>query len=147
MQRGTLVSFLNRLQPVALLALRLSLGIIFVYHGYPKLVRSNPAMQQFFIEHNLPGYFVALAGVLETFGGFLFFVGLFTRPVALLLATEMAIAIWKVKGVHGALVVKDYEFEMILCTACIALAAVGAGAISLDHVLLRDRPKKRRPSD
>lgn len=141
------MSFLNRLQPIALLVLRISLGIIFVFHGYPKLVHSNPAMQQFFIEHNLPGYFVALAGILETFGGLLFFVGLFTRPVALLLAVEMVVAIWKVKAVHGALVVKDYEFEMILCTACLAVAAVGAGLLSLDHIVLREGVKKRRTSD
>jgi putative oxidoreductase len=139
------MSFLNRLQSIALLALRVAMGLVFVYHGYPKLVHSNPAMQQFFIEHGLPSYFVPLAGVLETFGGLLFFVGLFTRPVALLLAAEMVVAIWKVKAVHSALVVKDYEFEMILCAACILLATIGAGAISLDHLLLREGVSKRRP--
>ena len=139
------MTFLNRLQSIGLLALRLALGIVFIYHGYPKLVHSNPAMQQFFIEHNLPAFFVPLAGVLETFGGLLFFAGLFTRPMAILLAAEMSVAIWKVKLVHSALVVKDYEFEMILCAACIALATVGAGAISLDHLLLREGIGKRRP--
>jgi putative oxidoreductase len=103
-------------------------------------------MQQFFVEHNLPGYLVGVAGVLETFGGLLFFVGLFTRPVAILLAAEMVIAIWKVKAVHGALVVKDYEFEMILCAACLALATTGAGMISLDALALGEsepKPKRR----
>ena len=138
------MTFLNRLQSIGLLALRLALGIVFVYHGYPKLVHSNPAMQQFFIEHNLPAYFVSLAGMLETFGGLLFFAGLFTRPVGLLLAAEMAVAIWKVKVVHNALVVKDYEFELILCAACLALAAVGAGVASLDHLLLGEGVSKRR---
>ena len=139
------MSFLNRLQSIGLLALRAALGLVFVYHGYPKLVHSNAAMQQFFIEHNLPAYFVSLAGVLETFGGLLFFVGLFTRPAAMLLAVEMAIAIWKVKGVH-ALVVRDYEFELILCAACFALATVGAGALSLDRLLLGDGTKHRSRS-
>jgi putative oxidoreductase len=141
------VKFLNRLQPMGLLALRVALAIVFVYHGYPKLVHSNPEMQQFFIDHGLPGYFVAVAGVLETFGGLLFLIGLFTRPVALLLAIEMVVAIWKVKGVHGALVVRDFEFEMTLCAACIALATVGAGLASIDGAVLREGGRKRRTSD
>jgi putative oxidoreductase len=141
------VIFLNRLQPMGLLALRVALAIVFVYHGYPKLVHSNPEMQQFFIDHGLPGYFVAVAGVLETFGGLLFLIGLFTRPVALLLAIEMVVAIWKVKGVHGALVVRDFEFEMTLCAACIALATVGAGLASIDGAVLREGGRKRRTSD
>jgi putative oxidoreductase len=141
------VNFLNRLQPMGLLALRVALAIVFVYHGYPKLVHSNPEMQQFFIDHGLPGYFVAVAGVLETFGGLLFLVGLFTRPVALLLAVEMVVAIWKVKGVHGALVVRDFEFEMTLCAACIALATVGAGLASIDCAILREGGRKRRTVD
>ncbi|HEY1482489.1 MAG TPA: DoxX family protein [Candidatus Acidoferrum sp.] len=141
------MKFLNRLQPMGLLALRVALAIVFVYHGYPKLVHSNPEMQQFFIDHGLPGYFVAVAGVLETFGGFLFLIGLFTRPVALLLATEMVVAIWKVKGVHGALVVRDFEFEMTLCAACIALATVGAGLASIDGAVLREGARKRRTTD
>ncbi len=37
---------------------------------------------------SLPG----IAGVLETFGGLLLLVGLFTRPVAFLLSGEMAVA-------------------------------------------------------
>ena len=141
------MKFLNRLQPMGLLALRVALAIVFVYHGYPKLVHSNPEMQQFFIDHGLPGYFVAVAGVLETFGGLLFLIGLFTRPVALLLAIEMVVAIWKVKGVHGALVVRDFEFEMTLCAACIALATVGAGLASIDGAVLREGGRKRRTSD
>ena len=141
------MNFLNRLQPMGLLALRVALAIVFVYHGYPKLVHSNPEMQQFFIDHGLPGYFVAVAGVLETFGGLLFLIGLFTRPVALLLAIEMVVAIWKVKGVHGALVVRDFEFEMTLCAACIALATVGAGLASIDGAVLREGGRKRRTSD
>lgn len=35
---------LEKLKPVALLLLRLGLGVIFVYHGYPKLF--GPTHQQ-----------------------------------------------------------------------------------------------------
>jgi uncharacterized membrane protein YphA (DoxX/SURF4 family) len=55
---------------VGLLVLRIALGVIFLSHGYPKLahLRGGAQMQGFFVEHGLPGYFVYIAGVIETFG-------------------------------------------------------------------------------
>jgi putative oxidoreductase len=141
--------FLNSLQPVGLLVLRIAMGIIFIAHGYPKLahLRGGAQMQSFFVEHGLPGYFVYVAGVIETFGGGLLLLGLFTRAAALLLAMEMCVAIWKVHSVHGYLAVHDYEFPLTLATACFALATVGAGMISLDLMLFegggRARAKKK----
>ena len=73
---------LNLLQPFGLLALRLALGVIFFAHGYPKLAHLGGGMQEFFVQHGLPGYFVYVAGVLEVFGGLLLMLGLFTRPAA-----------------------------------------------------------------
>jgi putative oxidoreductase len=143
-----LLKILNSLQPIGLLGLRIALGIIFVAHGYPKLahLRGGSQMQCFFVEHGLPGYFVYIAGVIETFGGGLLLLGLFTRAAALLLAIEMCVAIWKVHSGHGYLAVHDYEFPLTLVTACFALATVGAGMISLDQPLFegagRARPKK-----
>jgi putative oxidoreductase len=71
-------------------------------------------------------------------------IGLFTRPAALLLAAEMAIAIWKVKMVHGVFAVNEYQFELALAAACVALATVGAGSLSVDHVMLGEGGPKRR---
>jgi len=53
---------LNLLQPFGLLALRLVLGMIFFAHGYPKLAHLGGGMQEFFVQHGLPGYFVYAAG-------------------------------------------------------------------------------------
>src|SRR5712664_4951081 len=93
----------NSLQPVGLLALRLALGIIFFSHGYPKLAHQGAGMHGFFVQHGLPGNFVYIAGVLEVLGGLLLVLGLFTRGAALLLAIEMAVAIWKVHSSGGYL--------------------------------------------
>ena len=101
-------------------------------------------MHQFFVNHGVPGYLVGVAGVLECFGGLLLLIGLFTRPAALLLALEMGVWIWKTGGTHGILVVKDYEFPLAVCAACFALATVGAGAISLDYLVLRESGTKQR---
>jgi putative oxidoreductase len=125
---------LNALQPVGLLLLRLALGIIFIWHGYPKLTRPN-VMQGLFIQHGLPGYFVTVAGVLEVFGGGLIILGFLTRIAALLLAMEMAIAIWKVHSSGGYMAVHNYEFPLVLAAACFAMATVGAGRVSVDYAL------------
>ena len=135
---GEAMKFLNSLQPLGLAILRVALAVIFIYHGYPKLVRADAMMRQFFIQHGFPGYFVGLAGILECVGGGLLLLGLFTRPAALLLAAEMLIAIWKVKMVHGVFAVNEYQFELALAAACVALATMGAGRLSVDHVMLGD---------
>ena len=137
------MKILNRLQPIALLVLRIALGIIFMSHGYPKLghLRGGSQMQGFFIEHGLPGYFVYVAGVIEMFGGGLLLLGLFTRPAALLLAVEMCVAIGKVHSGHGYLAVHDYEFPLTLAASSFALATIGAGFISLDGLLFEGGKK------
>jgi putative oxidoreductase len=137
------VKFLNSFQPLGLLFLRIALGVIFFTHGYPKLAHANPAMQAMFVQHGLPAQFVYVAGVLETFGGLLLLLGLFTRAAALLLAIEMCVAIAKVHIVHGIMVVHDYEFPLALAAACFALATVGAGAASLDHLLFGEGGSNR----
>jgi len=135
--------FLNGLQPLGLLVLRIALALIFVYHGYPKLVHPTDMIRQFFVQHGLPGYFMSVAGILECFGGLLLAVGLFTRPAALLLSCEMVIAIWKVHSTHGIMAVKEYEFPLSLCVACFALATLGPGALSLDTLIFGSASKKR----
>jgi len=138
------MKFLDGLRPLGLLVLRLALGLIFVYHGYPKLVHADPALRAAFVQHGFPAYFVGLVGILETFGAVLLVLGLFTRPAALLLAVEMVVAIWKVHSGHGIMVVKEYEFPMALGAACFALATVGAGIASLDHLLFGEGAKNKR---
>jgi putative oxidoreductase len=141
---GAQMKILNSLQPLGLAILRGALALIFIYHGYPKLVRADAMMREFFIQHGFPGYFVGLAGILECVGGGLLLIGLFTRPAALLLAAEMGIAIWKVKMVHGVFAVNEYQFELALAAGCVALATVGAGRLSVDYVMLGESGTKRR---
>jgi putative oxidoreductase len=138
---------LNKLQLLALLSLRIALGIIFLSHGYPKLAHPTSQMHSAFVEHGLPNYFVQVAGMIETFGGGLLILGLFVRGAALLLALEMAVAIWKVHS-RSYLAVHEYEFPLALATACFVLATVGAGLISIDWWLFegtgRKLPARRR---
>jgi putative oxidoreductase len=86
---------------------------------------------------------VQVAGIIETIGGGLLLVGLFTRYAGLLLALEMGIAIWKVHS-RSYLAVHEYEFPLALATASFVLSAVGAGLISVDGILLEGGGSRAR---
>ena len=137
------MKFLNSFQPLGLLALRIALGLIFLTHGYPKLTRAAAPMQAMFVQHGLPAQLVYVAGVLETFGGILLILGLFTRGAALLFVIEMAVAIVKVHSVHGIMALHEYEFPLALAAGSLALATVGAGVASIDHLLFGEGSSNR----
>jgi putative oxidoreductase len=142
---------LERLKPLALLLLRLALGIIFIFHGYPKLFTHTRETMQMFEHMGFPGYFVYIAGAVEFFGGIVMILGLFTRVAGLLLAGEMAIAIWRVHLPQGPItMVKNYEFPLVLAMAAFTLATVGAGLISLDQAIFgggRRAPRRAKDKD
>lgn len=138
------MKFMKNFEPLSLLALRIVLALIFFYHGYPKLAHPSPALRDAFVEHGLPAYFVSVAGILECFGPLLLFVGVFSRVAGLLLAIEMGVAIWRVHSGNGIMAVKDYEFPLSLCAACLVVATVGPGMVSLDHLLFGETAKQKR---
>jgi putative oxidoreductase len=141
------MKLLENLKPLGLLLLRMAAGVIFVYHGYPKLFgHTREAMQSF--EHlGFPGYFAYISGVLEFFCGWMLIAGLFTRIAGLLLAVEMAVGLWAAHHiVTNPMAVPGYEFPLMLATAAFALATVGAGLISFDQALFREgRSAPRKP--
>ena len=144
--RSILMRGLEKLKPLALLLLRLALGVIFIFHGYPKLFTHTRDMMQFFVRFGLPGYFVYLSGILELFGGILLIAGLFTRIMGLLLAGEMAVALWRVHGLFSKpLAVNNYELPLAVAVGAFAIATMGAGLISLDYPIYRegDRPSRK----
>jgi putative oxidoreductase len=79
---------LDRWSPYALAVLRIVTALIFMLHGTQKLV-GFPAPPP----GGMPPLFslFGIGAVLELIGGLLILVGLFTRPVAFILAGEAAI--------------------------------------------------------
>jgi putative oxidoreductase len=78
---------------------------------------------------SLPG----IAGILETFGGLLLLVGLFTRPVAFLLSGEMAVAYFYAHAPQGFWPVLNQGAPAVLyCFLWLYLSAAGGGPWSLD---------------
>jgi len=138
--------FLDALRPLGLLVLRLALGLIFIYHGYPKLFGDARHYAEIFTQIGFANGTSYAIGTLEVFGGALLIAGFFTRPIALLLAAEMAVAIWKVHLAKGVLAVREYEFALVCGAACLALATTGAGKASLDELLMPSKaPRVVKP--
>ena len=86
------------------------------------------------------------AGVIETIGGTLVLLGLFTRPVAFILAGEMAFAYFIGHAGHGFWpTLNQGEPAVFYCFTFLYLAAAGAGPWSLDAVLARRRSASTVP--
>ena len=121
------MSFLKKWESLTLLLLRCGLGLVFIYHGYPKLIGSTERFVESFQAIGLPGYFVYVAGVIESFGGLAIALGLFTPVVGIILLLEMAAAMWKYNFNEGIYAVREYELPLILGLASLVLATTGAG--------------------
>jgi putative oxidoreductase len=80
------------------------------------------------------------ASVLETFGGFLLLIGLFTRPVAFILSGEMAVAYFHGHAPQGFWPVLNQGAPAVLfCFIFLYFSAAGAGPWSLDAYRERAR--------
>lgn len=133
------MNFLNRLQPLGLLLLRVSMGVVFTYHGYAKLFANPERARHFFVAIGLTPVMSNVAGTIELFGGLMLLVGLYTRFAAVAIAVEMAVAIWKAHSAEGILAINEYEYALVLCGAALALATTGAGKASLDYAIFREK--------
>jgi putative oxidoreductase len=122
----TAASWAPRLHAV----LRIVLALLFLSHGLVKLFD--------FPAGAAPGQvpllsLFGLAAVLELVGGLALFVGLFTRPIAFVLAGEMAVAYFMVHAPQGFFpVLNGGELAILYCFAFLFLAAAGAGPWSID---------------
>lgn len=77
-----------------------------------------------------------IAGVLEFFGGLLAVIGLFTRPVALLLAIQMLVAYFMVHAPQGTIPLLNHgELALMYFIVFLYLAAAGSGPWSADHAM------------
>jgi putative oxidoreductase len=74
-----------------------------------------------------------LAGCLETIGGILLLMGLFTRPVAFVLCGEMAFAYFTAHFPHGPLpIINQGELAVLYCFIFLLFALAGPGYPSVD---------------
>ncbi|HYA25001.1 MAG TPA: DoxX family protein [Terriglobales bacterium] len=138
--------FLDRLQPLGLLALRVVLGVIMIGHGYGKVFHGGLAQHVHRVASlGLPGWLAYLSSFTEFFGGILIIAGVLTRFVSLLMIIDMAVAIWKIHWKNGMFGKGGYEFPLTLATIAFALIFFGAGPIAIDAIRSSAGPKLRKP--
>jgi putative oxidoreductase len=125
-------------EPYLRSVLRIVVAFLFVAHGTQKLLGvpgSRPPVALLSL--------LGLAGLLETLGGALLILGFLTRPVAFLLAGEMAGAYFMSHAPNGFWpLLNRGEPAVLFCFIWLYLAAAGPGPWSLDALTRR----RRRPA-
>jgi putative oxidoreductase len=130
--------------PLLLSVLRIVVALSYLTHGLQKLIASPAA----------PGAnpvpllsLLGAASVIETVGGVLLVLGLFTRPVAFVVSGEMAFAYFLRHAPRAFWpILNQGEIAMLFCFIWLYIAAAGAGPVSVDALLGRGsgRPRTRR---
>jgi len=124
---------------------RIVTGLLFVSSGTMKLFNYPPS--------GMPGFPVPLvseigaAGILEAIGGLAIVLGLLTRPVAFLLAGEMAVAYFQAHFPKSFFPTSNGGVPAVLyCFSFLYLMFAGAGPWSLDAWIARSKsPPAIRP--
>lgn len=128
---------LERSQPLALLVMRLILGVIMVSHGYQKVLNLHQTVS-FMAGLGIPHWLAYVSSFTEFLGGILILAGFFTRFAAFAISIDLVVAIWKAhwhNGLRGSPAGPGYEFPLAAAAIAFALIFFGAGSISLDHIL------------
>jgi putative oxidoreductase len=117
--------------PRLLAALRIIAALLFLEHGLVKVIGfpagAEPGQQALLS-------FFGIAGLIETAGGVLLLIGLFTRPVAFLMAGEMAVGYFLVHAPASFFPAIDGgDAAILFCFVFLYLFAAGPGAWSVDE--------------
>lgn len=125
--------FMSRYQPVVLGLLRVVTGLMLMQHGAQKLFGWLGGVDGNGATPPLVSIF-GLAGVIEFFVAGLFAMGLFTRPVAFLLAGHMAAAYFMGHASGGLWpVVNRGELAALYALVFLYFSAAGPGRFSVDE--------------
>lgn len=136
--------FMAGYQDATLALLRVMAGLLFMQHGVQKLFgwlggwRGEPGATAPLLSQS------GLAGVLEVFGGLLFVLGLWTRPVAFILSGMMAVAYFQAHAPDGFWpILNRGELAALFCFVFFYFSARGAGPYSVDRMMERRRSSAR----
>jgi putative oxidoreductase len=133
----------HQAEEIAYLLLRVVAALLFIQVGSLKLFGlfggippgggAAPFMTQAWI-----------GGVIEVFGGSAIMLGLMTRPVAFILAGEMAVAYWQFHAPNGRWPIQNHGEQAVLyCFIYLYMAARGGGDWSLDALWRRQGGRGR----
>jgi putative oxidoreductase len=134
---ANLSPFYAKWSPRMLSVLRIVAGLLFMIHGTQKLFNYPPGPPGMFPASL--GSLFGVAGILESVGGLFILLGLFTRPVAFILAGEMAVAYFRSHFSMDAFwpITNRGEAAVLFCFIFLYLAVAGGGQWSVDNLLRR----------
>jgi putative oxidoreductase len=140
-----LAGLYQSLSPYGYPLMRFGAGAIVMAHGWAKLFG---AVAPFVAEKVLapmgfpmPYAWVFFLGVLEFFGGGALALGFLTRPLALMLAVEMAVVTFAVHFSHGYSFTAPgggYEYPLLLMILYIGIFMRGSERCSIDRLIGRE---------
>lgn len=124
----------SRTAPYAALLLRLALGVMFLAHGFTKLLVFTPAgTAHYFASVGFAGWLAYPIIAFEIAAGALLIAGVFSRWVAAAAAIELFVAStvhfgngWTFTNPNGG-----WEYPVFLAITAAALALIGDGAYAL----------------
>ena len=135
-----LAGLYRSLAPYSYSFMRFCVGAMLVPHGYAKLFNGGAAglANGYFVKWGLapPLAWAYAIALLEFVGGILLAMGLLTRPVALLIAFEMAVAVLTVHLPNGFFwIAKGYEYPLLWGLLALAVACRGGDLLSVDRAI------------
>ncbi len=125
-----------------LLFVRLGVGLVFLFHGYPKMTGrwadgkgSRESLKKSLKRLGLPQphYLAIVVGTIEFCGGLMVMAGLATRLVSLFLVIIMLVASTRNFVEKGFLGGADFPFSLLM--TLVGLILLGSGSISADALL------------
>jgi putative oxidoreductase len=126
-----LVSNLERWRPYVLSILRIVAALLLLQSGLDKFFGFPAAGPP------LSGLII-VAAIIETFGGLLLLVGLFTRWVAFIVSGEMAFAYFMAHAPKSFFpAVNGGSLAVLYCFVFLYFVFAGGGPLSVDHALLK----------
>jgi putative oxidoreductase len=113
--------------------LRIIVGLLYMEHGLAKIL--DFPHQQNHSPYALFTLYPGLQGLLELVGGLLLALGLFTRPVAFILAGNMAVAYFMAHAPRGFFpLLNGGELAIVYCSVFLYFWLAGGGEWSLDRL-------------
>ena len=145
----------------AALLLRLAAGVIFLPHGWSKIMGEGGAAAfaaDIAANYGIPAALGHLAAWAELGGSILLVAGLLTRVDAFLLAATMFVAAFVVQlpdalfevppdAIRAFVAVRGIETPLAMFAICVSLLLTGGGRFSLDHVLAAMRAKNKAAAE
>lgn len=133
--------FYRAVEPLSWLLVRLTVGLMLIPHGWPKIeagiaATAQTALVRRGIQPAEP--FAVVLMVLETVGGLCIALGLFTRFWAAGVAIEMSVIVYHYLSAGFGWTKPGYEYALMWCLIALAIALRGGGPLSLDRKLGRE---------